>query len=819
MHQFCLTVPTLFRRLLPAAAAILIATLLTMVAACSKSSNTSVGPSPTKCQLSAAGPVDALDANGGTAAITISAQPECAWTATVEGSWISGLTPGTGQGDGRLEFRAAANPSATMREAVIVLNGQRVTVRQQPTACQYDITPRTRAVDARAGSGSVSVETAGGCAWSASSSAGWITISAGGTGSGAGTVSYQFAANAGEARTGQVTIAGQSFALSQVAAATPNCQFVVTPSTFDVPGGETTATADVSAGAGCGWSVISNDPWVSLVTPSQMTGSGAATFRVSANPGGGRSTTLIVAGQTVTVDQAGTCSVSIAPAAQSVGGGGGTTATAVSTPRGCSWAAVSNASWLSITSGANGSGVGSVVVAVQANTGAARSGTISVGGQTFTVNQDSAESSGCSFSLNPASQSLGTGAAAGSPIAVTAPNGCSWAASSGSTWISITSGAAGSGNGTVGFTVTVNTGPSRTGVLIIAGQTVNVTQAGGCTASINPTSQSLGASGGAGTSIAVTAPAGCAWTSTSNDAWITRTGGATGSGNGTVTFTVAANSGPSRTGTLTVAGQTFTVNQAGGCTSSVNPTSQNIGAGGGSGTGIAVTAAAGCTWSSVSNDSWITVTAGATGSGNGSVTFTVASNSGAPRTGTLTVAGQTFTVTQAGGCAYSIAPSSKTVAQGGGTGGPVAVTTAAGCTWTAVSGVSWVTITSGATGSGNGSVGFSVASNPGAPRSGTLTIAGQTFTVSQGGTCSFTVAPTTISVGPDAGAGPDVTVTATTGCTWTATSNDSWITITGGATGNGNGTVTVAVAANPAGARNGTILVAGQTVTIKQAKH
>jgi hypothetical protein len=40
------------------------------------------------------------------------------------------------------------------------------------------------------------------------------------------------------------------------------------------------------------------------------------------------------------------------------------------------------------------------------------------------------------------------------------------------------------------------------------------------------------------------------------------------------------------------------------------------------------------------------VTSGSAGSGNGTVRFNVASNDGKKRTGTLTVAGRTFTVDQ-----------------------------------------------------------------------------------------------------------------------------------------------------------------------------
>ena len=63
-----------------------------------------------------------------------------------------------------------------------------------------------------------------------------------------------------------------------------------------------------------------------------------------------------------------------------------------------------------------------------------------------------------------------------------------------------------------------------------------------------------------------------------------------------------------------------------------------------------MTAAAGCSWTGVSNNtSWLTVTSGASGSGNGTVAFSAAANaSTTQRSGTLTVAGQTFTVTQAG---------------------------------------------------------------------------------------------------------------------------------------------------------------------------
>ena len=61
---------------------------------------------------------------------------------------------------------------------------------------------------------------------------------------------------------------------------------------------------------------------------------------------------------------------------------------------------------------------------------------------------------------------------------------------------------------------------------------------------------------------------------------------------------------------------------------------------------VAVSAGAGCGWTATSNESWITITAGASGTGNGTVRFNVESTGGKRRTGTLTIAGRTFTVDQ-----------------------------------------------------------------------------------------------------------------------------------------------------------------------------
>jgi len=168
-----------------------------------------------------------------------------------------------------------------------------------------------------------------------------------------------------------------------------------------------------------------------------------------------------------------------------------------------------------------------------------------------------------------------------------------------------------------------------------------------CSYSLSPMSANFGSAGGSG-NFAITTTAECAWNAVSNVPWISVVQPSGGSGNGTVNYTVAANSGSARSGTLTIGGQTFTVNQDAPCTFSINPVNQPFAAAGGGGSVTVTASSQNCAWTATSNNVWITVDTGTPGMGNGTVGFTVMPNQEASiRTGTLTVAGHTFTVTQA----------------------------------------------------------------------------------------------------------------------------------------------------------------------------
>ena len=262
--------------------------------------------------------------------------------------------------------------------------------------------------------------------------------------------------------------------------------------------------------------------------------------------------------------------------------------------------------------------------------------------------------------------------------------------------------------------------------------TAQITAIVSCVSSYVPTSQSFPAAGGSG-AINVNAGNGCSWTVASNASWITIISGG-GSGNGTVSFSVDANTGPTRSGTIAIASQSFTVAQDSGCSFSLDTMSQDFGLNGGTG-GVNVTCNVGCVWGAISNDQWIAITSGPSGSGNGTVNYSVASNSsGNPRTGTMTIAGKTFTVNQSGvSCSFSLGGSSNAFSPVGGTGG-FSVTTTSTCNWTATSNDSWLVVTSGGASTGSGNVNYSVDSNLSVnTRTGSITAGGQTFTVNQSG--------------------------------------------------------------------------------------
>jgi hypothetical protein len=670
--------------------------------------------------------------------------------------------------------------------------------------CALTIQASTTQLPAQGGSGSITVTAARDCAWSASSESQWLSIKSTPSGQGEGAVEFTAARNPDPAtRRGLILLNAERAEVTQEAA---SCEIslVESAASFGQSGGNGTIQVRASS-AMCAWTAGASADWIALRTPSG-TGSAQVLFTVAPTTGPPRTGTITIAGQKFSVTQAEGCEYSISPNSHSASASGGSGTISVGTTAGCPWTADSNIDWLTVSQG-EGVGPGSLTFSVEATPGPARTGTMVVAGRTFTVTQ----APGCTFSVQPTAQTVpATGGSV--PIGVTAGAGCGWTAASDVAWITVQGASTGSGAGTVTLAVAATTGAARSGTATVAGQRITITQSQGCSYAIAPETASVASAGGTG-KVTVTTAAGCAWTAASEASWITVASGANGNGNGEVNYSAAATTGPGRSGTMRIAGRTFTLNQGQGCTFAVSPTSATIANSGGDGT-FTIQTTAGCGWTVTPGAAWITIASATSGSGEAQVRFTATANPGTSRTGTITAGGQTFTVQQGSGCSYSLSTSSQNVPANGGTG-TVDVTAAGGCGWTATSNVAWIGITAGSSGTGNGTVGYSVQANTGDPRSGTLTVAGQTFTVSQGSGCSYAIAPNAQTI-PAGGATVDVALTTGSACQWTTTSNASWLSVVTPPSGSGSTTVRISAQPNAGPVRNGTVAIGSESFAVTQ---
>jgi len=353
---------------------------------------------------------------------------------------------------------------------------------------------------------------------------------------------------------------------------------------------------------------------------------------------------------------------------QPIGISGGSFSASLTVTGNCQWTATSDAPWL--TPEAPGTGVGSGVLAYRAasNASVARQARLTLfAGQpngVLNIRQDGpVAAAGCAYELRPPARSV---SARLSPfeVQVWAPYGCPWAFEGNGSWITVQPeddrpSPWGDGNGTVLVVVAENTsaGP-RTGTAVIAGRTLGVTQDGtatpACQYALTPTAQSISAVGG-GAHVSVSTAAGCSWSiedviTDGPPTWVHITDPVSrkGSGPGRIALTLDGNAATTRrTVQLLVEGDSGNARMLAGieqsgatCVYTVSPSSSNWSTAGGR-AGMTVDARPGpCSWQATSDAGWITIDAGASGTGGGLVEFRVSPNTtGAPRSGEVVVSG------------------------------------------------------------------------------------------------------------------------------------------------------------------------------------
>ena len=716
-----------------------------------------------------------------------------------------------------------------------------------PPGCGYAIAPTGQAFEAAGGTGSVSVTAGGDCPWTAASNASWIMLASPANNTGNGTVNFTVAANTGDdARRGALSVAGRVFTVDQAGAAgrclageiapgqsvssvlsRADCQSRVRTGNFagavfyaERYSFDATAGQQVQLRASAG----SFAPYLYLFAPD---GSALAEGRAPA-PSGATSLILPASGSyTVEVTSEiaqseglftlslnltpGGCGYLVSPLAQRIEAGGGAGSVSVTAAPGCAWTARSDASWLQFTSGAVGSGSGTVNFSVAANNSTVlRRATLQVAGQTVIVEQAGAGGNCAPQAITPrqtVSESL-SGADCRSPLRTDFSGGglfyadrYSFSAAAGERleitisfanfdpylYLLDASGrvlAQGRGSrlpetggfvAPAGGTYLVEVTSNFSGVTGSYTLNLNVTP-GSCSFAIDSISQTFESAGGTG-SVSVMAPNGCGWTATSNASWLQITSAASGTGNGTINFTVAPNTGVLRSGALTVAGIVFTVEQAGAggsCATQAASLGETVNGGlsaadcrsrlritstfyadrysfnftAGQQLAINVTSSSFAPYLYLTNADGVILAESAASQGAARLPagtgFLTLPASGVyfievTSSNALSAGSYTLSLSAPTGCAYSLTLARGRFESGGGPG-RLGVVAGNACAWTATSDVAWITFPTGASGVGNGEINFAVAANTsGNVRSGSITLGGQSFLVEQagaGGSCA-----------------------------------------------------------------------------------
>lgn len=182
-----------------------------------------------------------------------------------------------------------------------------------------------------------------------------------------------------------------------------------------------------------------------------------------------------------------------------------------------------------------------------------------------------------------------------------------------------------------------------------------------CGVILGSTGQTFPNTGGVG-SVGVITGSNCNLNAVSNNSWIVLLPGAfvcppgspgcalSSLGIGTIRFVVASDSGSARAGSIVIGNQSFAISEQGipqTCTFGVSPSRVAMNSGGGTAYLAVDSLNTTCQWSAVSTASWVAASPSA-GTGNGTITLrTSANNTGVARFATVTVGGQSITVTQA----------------------------------------------------------------------------------------------------------------------------------------------------------------------------
>lgn len=257
------------------------------------------------------------------------------------------------------------------------------------------------------------------------------------------------------------------------------CTATLSPASASVSGNGASGFFDVVAPAGCPWVARDYSGIAYIGEPATGMGNGRVTYTtpvMSTSPGT-TSTTIHVANTTFTlnINSASCFEPALAPASLNFSPAGGAQTVHVVLPNDCSWRADSTSPWLSVTP-VTALATADLAVTAQPNRFAARLGSIAINGKPVPVTQ---AAGACTLGPPPSRIDVPAARSTGS-IRFSITGGCNWTAVSQTDWIRLDRSQGDAATPEVLFTVAPNPlAMPRSGVVLIEGQVVNVSQAAG----------------------------------------------------------------------------------------------------------------------------------------------------------------------------------------------------------------------------------------------------------------------------------------------------------------------------------------------------
>lgn len=257
--------------------------------------------------------------------------------------------------------------------------------------------------------------------------------------------------------------------------------------------------------------------------------------------------------------------------------------------------------------------------------------------------------------------------------------------------------------------------------------------------------------GGGNANVSLTLAKGVNWTATTSASWLSIAGDTSGAGSAEFTIKVAANpTVKTRTGTVTIAGKTVKVTQEPLACEVIcdNPV---FGTAGDMGT-IVVNPELGGSWTATTDEDWIYIVDGESGTGSGNVWFITEGydDTTGSRTGVIKIGEEKVYITQRG---FELSINPMVAEVGGNAGaGRIGVSADLNAVWTALAQEDWIEIVTGGEGIGDGTVVYRVKDNTtGQTRTGHIYISGQVYTITQ--TCTLKLTASVVGNGSVNGAG------------------------------------------------------------------